>query len=197
MAKYFIVTLFLFSSVLFGTAAKADEVRLGFGFQDVEVEGIGGVKGKEKGNAITLEYVTDEVEFLDFALKPKAYIGGTLNISGDTSYGGAGLLWDTDLSNAFNVEFSFGAVIHDGELELPLPSTATSAAELAEFERLNAENIEFGSRVLFRSQFAAGYRVSEDINLQIYYEHLSHGKILSNGSNEGLDTLGIRIGKRF
>jgi len=177
--------------------AVADEVRVGLMAQDIKIDGIGGTKGKEEGVALTLEYVADTPEFLEWALKPKPYFGGSINLSGDTSYGGAGMLWRTSDTDRFYGELAFGLVIHDGELELPLPGEATTAEQALEFDRLNRENIEFGSRALFRTQFAAGYRLSDDWSAELVYEHLSHGKILSNGSNEGLDSIGVRIGKRF
>jgi lipid A 3-O-deacylase len=31
----------------------------------------------------------------------------------------------------------------------------------------------------------------------LIYEHLSHGQILGNGRNQGLDTLGLRVAYRF
>ena len=177
--------------------ACADEIRVGLSFQDVSIEGLGGVKGKEKGVGLTLEYVGDTPEFLEWAFEPRPYIGGTINLSGDTSFGGTGLLWQTELLDKLQGEIGFGVVIHDGELELPLPGDAMTAEQAILYDRLNAENIEFGSRVLFRTQFALGYDVSDDWSAQIFYEHLSHGKILSSGSNEGLDNIGVRLARRF
>lgn len=182
--------------LLFTGTAMAGDIRAGFGFQDVQIGGAGGVKEKEKGNAITLEYVADSPDFLEWALKARPYIGGTFNVSGDTSYAGAGLLWDTTLFGPLTGEISFGPVIHDGELEIPSPGEATTVEQALEFERLNAENIEFGSRVLFRSQFALGLQVREGLLIQGYYEHLSNGKIFTSGSNEGLDSFGVRVGTR-
>ena len=189
---FLLINLFCFSSL-----ATADEMRVGYSYQDVKIQGLGGIKGKENGNGLALEYVTDEVKVLDFALKPKAYVGGIINLSGDTSYGGAGLLWDTKLFGDVNGEVSFGLIAHNGELEIASPGSAMTAQEAMELQKLNAENIEFGSRLLFRTQFGLGYDLSEDMSLQFYYDHLSHGKILSSGSNEGLDAYGVKFAKRF
>ncbi|NNE58149.1 MAG: hypothetical protein HKN36_08585 [Hellea sp.] len=197
MFRKTIYPLFLVPVLALAMPAQADEVRVGLMAQDIKISGIGGVKGKEEGIALTLEYVADSPEFLEWALKPKPYAGGTINLSGDTSYGGAGMLWRTSENGKFYGELAFGLVIHDGELELPSPGDATTPEQALEFDRLNRENIEFGSRALFRTQFAAGFRLSDDWSAELVYEHLSHGKILSNGSNEGLDSVGVRIGKRF
>lgn len=178
-------------------SAFAGEIRVGIMAQDAEIVGVGGVQGKEKGVGLSLEYVADTPKFLEWALNAKPYVGGTLNLSGDTNYGGAGLLWRTSSESKLYGELAFGLVVHDGELELPLPSDATSPAQALEFDRLNRENIEFGSRALFRTQFAAGYRFDESWSGELVWEHLSHGKILSDGSNEGLDALGVRISRKF
>lgn len=176
---------------------QADEIRVGLSYQDVSIDGLGGIKGKEESNGLSLDYVSSEITFLDFALKPKAYVGGVVNLSGNTSYGGGGLVWDTKLTGDLIGEISFGAAVHNGNLEIPTPGTASSMEEALKFEKLNAENIEFGSRVLFRTQFAIGYDIDEQMKMLFYYDHLSHGNILSQGSNEGLEAFGVRIGHRF
>ena len=136
---------------------------------------------------------------LDWALKPKPYVGGSINfsIAGDTSYGGAGLLWQTSQKQKFFGEFAFGLVAHNGTLEVPLPASGETPEEGDAYDVRNFQEIEFGSRILFRSQFAIGYRLSDKWSTQLVYEHLSHGKLLSSGSNEGLDAIGIRFGRKF
>ena len=191
------IAVFCLAVILHADLAKADDLRVGIMAQDIEVAGIAGVQGKEKGVAISLDYVLDSPAFLDCALDARPYIGGSINLSGDTSYGGAGLLWQTNLLNDVYGELAFGGVIHDGELEIPSPGEASTSAQALEFGLLNRNNIEFGSRVLFRTQFAIGVNLSEDWGAELVYEHLSHGKILSSGSNEGLDAAGFRIARRF
>ena len=72
----------------------------------------------------------------------------------------------------------------------------------AEFEaRTERENteIEFGSRLLFRLQWALGYNISEDWAGEIYLEHLSNGRgnILDEDVNEGVNNIGVRAVRKF
>lgn len=198
--------------------AQVSEIRGGAHQHDIEIFGLGGKKGKETSAALNAEIIFEEPEFLKWALSPQPYIGGSLNLEGNTSYGGTGLLWRQTLGEKLYFDFAFGLVVHDGTKEVPLPSyfddaaivaalngTATiSPAQLARirsenipyFESLNSE-IEFGSRILFREALTLGFRVSENWATEVFVEHLSNGKILTNGSNEGLDVLGGRLSYRF
>jgi lipid A 3-O-deacylase len=40
------------------------------------------------------------------------------------------------------------------------------------------------------------YHLDSPWMVQGYYEHLSHGQILGEGRNQGLDEFGIRVGYR-
>jgi hypothetical protein len=187
----------LFTSLLFVTStanAQVAEVRVGANIHDIEILGLGSNKEKENSVAINTEIVFEEPEFLKWALSPQPYIGGTYNLEGNTSYGGTGLLWRQNFGEKFYGDFSFGLVIHNGNLEFPRPTTP---AEVAIFQEQTAQNIEFGSRILFRQQIALGYRFNETYAAEFFIEHLSHGNILSSRSNEGLDVIGGRFAKRF
>lgn len=187
--------LFSTYSSLSSTAyAQVAELRAGLNIHDIEILGLGANKEKENSLAINGEIVFEEPDFLKWALSPQPYIGGTYNLEGNTSYGGLGLLWRQNFGEKFYGDFSFGLVIHNGNLEFPRPTTP---AEAAIFQEQTAQNIEFGSRILFRQQFALGYRFNETYSTEFFIEHLSHGNILSSRSNEGLDVIGGRIAKRF
>lgn len=176
--------------------ATASEVRFGIWEHDAEMFGLGGAKGKETGEAVSLEIIGDSPDWLEWARSPRPYIGGSLNLNGNTSHGGVGLLWRGDITKKIYVDYGFGLAIHDGTLEVPSPNTATTPAEIAERVGRKLNEIEFGSRVLFRNQFAFGFRVSDDWSTEIVWEHLSNGKILDD-VNEGIDNVGIRVAKRF
>jgi lipid A 3-O-deacylase len=198
--------------------AQVSEIRGGAQQHDIEFFGLGGKKGKETSAALNAEIIFEEPEFLKWALSPQPYIGGSLNLSGNTSYGGAGLMWRQTLGEKLYFDFAFGLVVHDGTKEVALPSYFDDPAIIAalngtvqitpaQLARIRAENtpyfnrlnneIEFGSRVLFREALTLGLRVSERWATEVYVEHLSNGKILTNGSNEGLDVLGGRLSYRF
>ena len=189
-----IFLVFYFSSVNSAARAQVAEMRVGANIHDIEILGFGTNKEKENSVAINAELVFEEPQFLKWALSPQPYIGGTYNLEGNTSYGGGGLLWRQGFGNKFYGDFSFGLVIHNGNLEFDRPTTP---AESFVFQEQTRENIEFGSRILFRQQIALGYRFNETYSTEFFIEHLSHGRILSSRSNEGLDVIGGRIAKRF
>ena len=197
--------------------AQISEIRLGANFHDLDYIGAGRGDDKERSGAINGEIVFEEPEFLKWALSPQPYLGGAFNLEGETSYGGAGLLWRQTFAENFYFDFSFGLVVHDGTIEvtpsaliqtvLDDPTAGDSftdaqrtqfASELADFRFRQKSEIDFGSRVLFREQIAIGYRWSENWSTHVFIEHLSHGNILVSGRpNEGLDTLGMRASYHF
>ena len=199
------------------------ELRLGVTEHDVSIFGLGTTKGKENSGAINGEIVLPQNPFLTRAtprflrgvLKPQPWVGGTLNLGGKTSYGGAGVLYRGYAGERLYGEWATGLVVHDGELEnepsellqglqdgtLTGPFTPAQVQQaqidLQDLQFRQGRNIEFGSRVLFRNAFTLGYRVNRTLAVEGFVEHLSHGNILSNGSNEGLDSYGFRTSVRF
>lgn len=198
-------------------SAQVAEVRVGANVHDINWTGAGNGEAKERSLAVNGEIVFEEPEFLKWALSPQPYIGGTLNLDGETSYGGAGLMWRQTLSEKFYFDFSFGLKVHDGTIEvLPSPlvqsviddgsvtegftseQVAQFALDLSEFRNRQQSEIDYGSRVLFRQQLALGYRWNDTWSTQVFVEHLSHGKILVRGRpNEGLDNVGLRAAYHF
>lgn len=199
--------------------AQVSEIRVGAHQHDIEIFGLGGKKGKETSAALNAEIIFEEPEFLKWALSPQPYIGGSINLEGKTSYGGAGLMWRQTFGDKLYFDFGFGLVAHDGTKEVELPSYFQDAAIVAalngtvsitdaQLARIRAENIpyleqlnseiEFGSSILFREAFTFGLRVNDNWATEVYFEHLSHGNILVQGKpNEGLDVVGGRLSYRF
>jgi len=161
-----------------------------------------------------------------WALSPQPYIGGSLNLEGETSFIGGGLLWrQRFFESKFYADYAMGIVVHDGttivepsdELlaiieegnmfddvdDIPPELIAAFDVEnMAFFDRLENE-IEFGSRALFRLAGAVGYDVTEKWAAEIYFEHLSNGDIFPNRANsgrevnDGVNLLGIRAARKF
>ena len=199
------------------------ELRAGVTEHDVSILGLGATKGKENSGAINAELVLPQSAFLTRltpgflrdVLKPQPWVGGTLNLGGKTSYGGAGVLYRGYAGERLYGEWATGLVVHDGELEnepsallrglqdgtITGPFTEDqilqTQIDLQDLEFRQSRNIEFGSRVLFRNSFTLGYRVTPKLAVEGFVEHLSHGNILSNGSNEGLDSYGFRAAIRY
>ncbi len=171
-------------------AGELEEVRLNVLVHDVNLTG-NGAGGKESGTDIQGELVFSSPDFLSWAGSPRPYLNGSLNTSGETNFGGAGLAWQYDFTSALYGEFDFGLVIHDGIVNLP--------ANPADPRRilLDQTRVILGSRVLFRPTFVLGLHVNEQWDAAFVFEHLSHGQILATGRNEGLDNLGIRLSYKF
>jgi len=183
--------IFLFACLVFipnSAAAQIAEVRVGlteFDERSLNV-GIATQRANENSIAINGEILFEEPKFLKWALSPQPYIGGTLNLEGKTSYGGAGLLWRQGFGEKFYGDFAVGFVAHTGTNDIS-----------DFFERISPdrENIQFGSTILFREQVALGYNVNEDWSAELFFEHLSNAGLAFN--NEGADSLGFRAVKKF
>lgn len=179
---------FSFASTAFST--ELEEARLNVLVHDVNLTG-NGAGGKESGADIQGELVFSSPSFLSWAGSPRPYLNGSLNTSGKTNFGGAGLAWQKDFTSTFYGEFDFGLVIHDGIVNLP-PNPADPRRI-----RLDATRVVLGSRVLFRPTFVLGLHLNEQWDAAVMFEHLLHGQILASGRNEGLDNLGVRLSYKF
>ena len=182
--------------------AQVAEIRAGIGAHDIGV--IGTVPVREQALVVNAEIVFDEPDFLKWALSPQPFINGSLNLGGSTSYAGAGLLWRQNIGKRFYGDFGFGLVIHDGTLdasdELDFSNLETVEEFNAEFHELffrRNNRLQYGSRVLFREQLTVGYKLDDKWALEGYFEHLSHGGLLSDGENDGSDAAGFRVNRKF
>jgi lipid A 3-O-deacylase len=167
-------------------AQGIEEIRLGVAQHNACVIECGNAD-KEDGPNMTGELVFASPGFLSFALKPRPLITASINTAGDTSYGGVGLLWNLDFAEDWSFEPSLAYVLHDGTVDNPFPQGDPAGAAYAE------ENLLLGSDDLFRVGLALNRDFGETWGLQLQYDHLSHGQILGNGRNQGMDNVGVRI----
>ena len=128
--------LFAISVTAFASTASAQvaEIRLGANFHDIDWTGAGSGSDKERSGAINGEIIFEEPEFLKWALTPQPYIGGAVNLGGETSYGGGGLMWRQTFAENFYIDFSFGLVVHDGTLEVKPSNIVQSVIDDATVE---------------------------------------------------------------
>ena len=182
--------LFAIAATAFGlsgaSAQGLEEVRLGITQHNVCVIDCGNAN-KEDGPNVSGELVFASPGFLSFAFEPRPIVTASFNTAGKTSYGGVGLLWTVDFAEHWSLEPSLAYVLHDGTIENPFPQGDPTGAAYAE------ENLLLGSDDLFRTGVALNRDFGEHWGMQLHYEHLSHGQILGNGRNQGLDNLGVRI----
>ncbi len=184
--------------VLMCGIAQAAEIRAGMIGHDV-IAVDAGVSKKERSMGLSLGLVTDPIGDRGFFLSPRFEIGGDLNLGGKTNLAYAGLLWRPyfGAGRRFYAEFATGLAVHDGEKQIPNLTPDLTPEEAARRLFMHANHIEFGSRVLFRQAIALGYRFTDRIAADLYFEHFSHGNILTSGPNEGVDVIGLRISHRL
>lgn len=172
------------------SAQSVEEVRLGIMDHNVCVLDCDNAD-KEGGPNINGEIVFSSPEFLKLIGSPRPYVVGSVNTAGDTNFGGAGLHWNWDFAKGWSLEPGFGYAVHDGELEFPFPQGDPRNNPISE------SKVFFGSRDLFRSSLSLNKDLTGPWGVQLMYEHLSHGQILGNGRNQGLDNIGVRVRYAF
>ena len=193
--KFLLGALLCFASST-SVLAQITDVRAGAAIHDLGWSIINADGDEEKSVALNAEIIFAEPKFLKWALSPQPYIGGTLNVEGNTSYGGAGLLWRQNLGDKFYGDFAFGVVVHDGILDRD-DADARAGDDDREFFNLLFNRNRYGSNVLFRQQLTLGLNLSEEWAAEGFVEHISHGGLLSDGPNEGSDAAGFRLNRKF
>lgn len=168
------------------SAELVEEVRLGVMQHNVCVLDCDNAN-KEDGPDISGEIVFSSPDFLDVLWSPRPYVVASANLGGDTSFAGAGLLWNWDFADGWSFEPGFGYVIHDGELSFPFPQGDPRNDVISE------SKVFLGSRDLFRTSLALNRDLGDKWGAQLMFEHLSHGQILGNGRNQGIDNVGVRV----
>lgn len=184
--------LALFATATIAPAAHADmveSVRFGVMAHNIKVTD-GKNANKEEGVNLNGELRFHSPDFLSFIWSPHPYVMASVNTSGGTSYGGVGLEWDWEFADTWHLEIGEGYVVHDGDLD----AKGDTATERFEY---GSTHLLLGSRDLFRTNIAITKDFSESFSGQIIFEHLSHGQILGDGRNQGLDEIGVRLIKRF
>lgn len=143
---------------------------------------------KEAGTSLNGELVFASPGLLSWAFEPRPYLMASVNTGGDTSYGAVGLTWALDFTRAWRFEPAFGYAIHSSDtLDNPYPPEDPRRGPFQDTTLL------LGSRDLFRTSFALTREISDSWGVQLAYEHLSHGQILGEGRNQGLDEFGVRL----
>lgn len=171
-------------------AAIVDSVHVGVLAHNIQVID-GKNANKEDGPVVEAELTFAAPGVFRYLLSPKPYAVVSANVAGDTSFAGVGLNWRWEFLPGWSLDPGLGYVVHDGELDLPFPAGDPRNTEF------NEENVLYGSRDLFRTTLGLSREVGEKLSAQVFYNHLSHGQILGEGRNQGVDQLGVRIGYRF
>lgn len=174
----------------FASAQIVDEVRIGVIQHNICVIDCKNAD-KEDGPNIHGEVVFESPGFLSFLASPEPYAIASVNTAGNTSFAGVGFNWDFEFADGWAIEPALGYVIHDGETKNPFPNGSPEAATFSD------ENVLLGSEDLFRTSLSLTRDLNANWRIQLHYEHLSHGQILGDGRNQGMDSVGVRLGYRF
>ncbi len=110
---------------------------------------------------------------------PRPHIGGSVNLSGETSFAYAGLTWTVDITPRVFIEGTFGGAIHNGETGKLVPVGRAA----------------LGCSPLFRESGSIGVRLSANWSLLATVEHLSNAGLCDQ--NRGLTNIGARVGYTF
>lgn len=190
MKNYVLAAAALLAALPAVAHADVDEVRLAY-VDNIRDDHGDIIDGKEGSNA-EVELVFSSPALLNLLGSPRPYIMASGNVDGDgVNFGGVGLYWRWEFADGWALEPGFGYVVHDGEID---NAYASGTPEAAAFE---AEHQLLGSRDLFRNSLALEREFGDRFALHLYWEHMSHGQILDEGRNQGLDYVGLRGVFRF
>ena len=155
--------------------AIADEIFTGVSAHQV-ITPLAEKNAVQEGVDLQLGYRGDRIDALSFIGKPSPYLLGSINVNGGTSFAAVGLSWK--FGDKIYVRPGIGIAIHDGpELRFAPDGSQT----------------QLGSRVLFEPELSLGVRLTDQIDLEASWVHLSHGRIFSRVQNPGVDTIGARL----
>ena len=132
---------------------------------------------RESGIDINVEALfSPSVEVLGGAIRPA--LGASINTSSNTSKLYAGARWRYEFEQGVFFGIGLGGAVHNGDTDFD-----------------SADRKALGSKVLFHIPIELGYRFAKHYVASIYFDHVSNANLAD--ANEGMDTLGLRMGYRF
>lgn len=170
--------------------AGVDEVHVGVVAHNICITNCKNAN-KEDGPNVDFQVSFDSPQFLEWAFSPQPYVMASVNAAGETSFAAVGLEWRWQFAERWALEPGLGYAVHNGETNNPYANGTPEAAAFAE------EHVLLGSRDLFRTSLALTYDPAGPWEVGLIYEHLSHGQIIGDGRNQGLDEAGVRFGYQF
>jgi len=151
------------------------EVRAGV--LDHDTDGLWSGFNRESGVDANLEFIfTPHLEALGGTVRPA--LGGSFNSAGDTSKGYLAARWEIEPTDNLFFSLGIGGAVHSGELDL-----------------VDNDQKALGSRALFYFPIELGYRFDNQYSISAFFDHVSNAWLAD--PNEGMDTLGVRLGYRF
>jgi lipid A 3-O-deacylase len=133
--------------------------------------------GIERGAEIHFGVRGARIEALRAIGAPSPHLYGALTTAAGANYAVAGVSWRIGGQVYFRP--GIGLAVHDGPVNRRLPG-----------------RIDFGSRILFAPEVAAGVQLTERASAELSWVHLSHAQLFSP-HNPGMDSFGVRVNYRF
>lgn len=121
----------------------------------------------------------DEVDSLGGG---QPHVFGSVNLSGDTSFVGAGVTWKAEIGPIY-LRPGIGLIVHDG------PERRIRYNPLM--------RTDLGSRVLFAPELGIGYDIDERWSVEATWVHMSHARVFDSEQNPGIDMMGVRVNFRL
>lgn len=169
-----LVLVFVCGGNVSASESMVSEVRVGAYVHDIDFWSF----HRESGTDINGEILFVSPDSFKSIMAPRPHLGGTVNLSGNTSHIYGGLTWQFDLTSEWFLDANLGASIHNGRLDTD-----------------DEDRKSLGSRILFRLGGGVGYNLTKKWNVSLQYEHMSNGYLTD--PNEGMDNIGMRLGYRF
>ncbi|MDX2233326.1 MAG: acyloxyacyl hydrolase [Hyphomonadaceae bacterium] len=173
-----------------GPAAALEEIKAGVLGHNICISACSNAN-KEDGPVIDVQLNFRSPGVLRAVGSPRPYVSASPNVSGDPSFVAAGLEWRWEFAEGWAFTPGLGYALHNGETQNPFPNgTPQSTA-------FNNDNVLYGSEDLFRTSLGLTRDLGETWRVEGFVVHYSHGQILGNGRNQGVDQAGVRLGYRF
>lgn len=185
-----LILLYLVLGATSSIAQTFDEIRFGVLQHNICVSDCLNAN-KEDGPAVQGEITFRSPTSIESFFTPRIYLIASGNLAGDTSFVGVGIHFNVPIVDDWMLEPGFGYVIHNGNLQNLYSRTDPR------YDNYWRENLLLGSRDLFRSSLAINRNIDDKWGLQVQIDHLSHGRLIGKGENQGLDSLGVRIIRRL
>lgn len=119
---------------------------------------------------------------LDFIGNPEPYFLISVNTAGDTNFIAGGLSWKIEAGDIY-VRPGIGLALH--------------TAPEVRFDPVLARRTDLGSRVLFAPEIAVGTALTEKIDIEASWVHISNAQLFDSQQNPGIDMIGARLTFRF
>lgn len=119
---------------------------------------------------------------LDFIGNPEPYFLISVNTAGDTSFIAGGLSWKIEAGDIY-IRPGIGLALHN--------------APENRFDTVLRRRTDLGSRVLFAPEIGIGTRLSETIDIEASWVHISNAQLLDSQQNPGIDMIGARLTFKF